>query len=69
MIPTALNTRPEIFISYEHFKKEVTVEQFATEANVEQAVTYWLHTLDTTSFHARNTSRSVRVGQMLKCQW
>jgi len=47
----------------------VIVEQFATEANVKQAVTYWLHTLDTTSFHARNTSLSVRVEQMLKCQW
>jgi hypothetical protein len=49
-------------------KKHLDDKQFATDANMQQAVTSWLQTLDTDFFYT-DTNLGAMVGQMLKCQW
>jgi len=43
--------------------------QFATDADMQQAVIFWLQTLDTGFFLQWDTSLGTMVRQMLKCQW
>lgn len=50
-------------------KKHLDGKRFVTDANMKQAVTSWLVTLDTVSFYHWDTILGAIIGQMLECQW
>jgi hypothetical protein len=49
-------------------KKQLAGNQFATDADVKQAVIFWLQVLETDFFLRRDTGLGATVRQMLKCQ-
>jgi hypothetical protein len=51
----------------ESLKKHLAGKQFVTEADVKQAVTFWLQAVENI-FLCWITSSSATAGQMLKCQ-
>jgi len=60
--------RPSDIRLFEHLNKHLAGKQFATEADVKQAVTSCLQTHHTCFFLCRDTTLSVSVEQVLKCQ-
>jgi hypothetical protein len=48
-------------------KKHLDGKRFATDANMKQAVTSSLETLDTVSFHCWDTILGAIIGHLLKC--
>jgi len=62
---------PSDFQLFGHLKIHLAGKQFATDANVKEALTSYLQTHYTCFFFflCRDTTLSVAVEQVLKCQW
>lgn len=66
--PYSLYLAPSDFHLSGLLKKHLDGKRFATDANMKQAVTSSLETLDTVSFYHWDTILGAIIGQMLQCQ-
>jgi hypothetical protein len=58
-----------ISIPSDPLKKHLAGKQFATDANMKQAVTSCLQTLYINFFLCQDANISITEGQTIKCQW